>query len=45
MKNILIVDTNFLINNIGNIQEIVKELNENKVNNMFTVESVDDLPF
>lgn len=31
MKNILIVDTNFLINNIGNIQEIVKEFNEKQI--------------
>lgn len=30
MKNILIVDTNFLINNTGNIKEIIKELEDNK---------------
>lgn len=30
MKNILIVDTNFLVNNTGNIKEIIKELEDNK---------------
>lgn len=31
MKNIVIVDTNFLVNNTGNIKEIVKELQEKEI--------------
>lgn len=31
MKNVVIVDTNFLVNNTGNIKEIVKELQEKEI--------------
>ncbi len=31
MRNIVIVDTNFLINNIGNIKEIIKELTDKDI--------------
>lgn len=31
MKNIVIVDTNFLVSNIGNIKEIIKELTEKNI--------------
>lgn len=31
MKNIVIVDTNFLINNTGNIKEIIEELTSNDI--------------
>ena len=31
MKNVVIVDTNFLVSNIGNIKEIIKELAEKEI--------------
>ena len=31
MKNVVIVDTNFLVNNTGNIKEIVKEIQEKEI--------------
>ena len=31
MKNIVIVDTNFLVNNIGNIKEIIKEFDDKDI--------------
>ena len=31
MKNVVIVDTNFLVSNIGNIKQIIKELTEKEI--------------
>lgn len=39
MKNIVIVDTNFLVNNIGNIKEIVKELTDKEID-VYVTETV-----